>query len=91
MQHFIGSYNKAFRIMHSVSVRCSASLMFVSSGTDWCNTRFRKCMYSLMCRIAASMTRNCHSVEHSDVYNTSVLRMKWIRAIDTLLYTFLHI
>ena len=48
-------------------------------------TRFRKCMYSLMCRISVSMNKIVQSFEYSDVYNTSVLRMKWTSAIYTLL------
>ena len=67
MQHFIVSYNNAFRIMYSRSMRCSASVMFVSSGTDCCNTSFRKCMYSLMCRISASMNNIVQSIEYSNV------------------------
>ena len=85
MQHFVASYKNVFRIMHSLSMRCSASLMFVSSGTNCCNTRFRKCMYSLMCRISVSTNNIVQSIEYSDVYNTSVLHMKWICAIHTLL------
>ncbi len=84
MQHFIVSYNNAFRIMHSLSMRCSASLMFVSSHTDCCNTRFRKCMYSFMSRISASTNNIVESIIHGDVYTTSVLRRKWISAIYTL-------
>ena len=84
-QYFIASYNNAFRIMHNLSMRCSASLMFVSSGTDCCNTILRKCLYNLMCRISASMNKFVQSIEYSGVYNTSVLCMKWIRAIYTFL------
>ena len=58
MQHIIVSYNNAFRIMHSLSMRCSAILMFISFGNDICNTRIRKCMYSLMRRIPASTNKN---------------------------------
>ena len=47
MQHCIVSYNNAFRIMHSLPMRCSACLMFVTSGCDCCNTRIGKSMYSL--------------------------------------------
>ena len=36
------SYNKAFRIMHILSKRCSVSLMFASSGTDCCDAVIRK-------------------------------------------------
>ena len=74
-QHFIVSCNNAFRIMHSLTMfRRSASLMFVSSGTDCCNTRFRKCMYNLMC--SKNSTNNIvQSIEYSNVYNTSVLCM----------------
>ena len=34
MQHFIVSYNNAFRIMHSLLMRCSACLMSAISGRD---------------------------------------------------------
>ena len=85
MQHFFVSYDNAFRIMHSRSMRCSVSLIFASSGTDCCNTRFRKCMCSLMCRTSAFTNNIVQTIEYSDVYNSSVLRMKWTHAIYTLL------
>ena len=71
--------------MHSVFMgHSAASTMFVSSGTDCCYTRLRKCMYSLMCRILASTNSIVESITQSDVYNTSGLRRQWISAIDTL-------
>ena len=80
MQHFILFYN-------ALRMRCSASLTFSSSGTDCCNTRFRKFMYSLLCRISASTNNIVQRIEYSDVHDISVLRTKWIRAICTHLKT----
>ena len=34
MHHFIVSYNNAFRILHGLPMRCSASGMFASSGVN---------------------------------------------------------
>ena len=42
-------------------------------------------MYSLMCRTSASTNNIIQSIEYSDVYNTSVLRIKWLKKIYTLL------
>ena len=36
MQYFIVSYDNPFMITHTLSMKCSASLMYVSSDTDWC-------------------------------------------------------
>ena len=40
MQQFNVYYNNAFMIMHGLSMRCCARLMFVSSGIDCCNSNF---------------------------------------------------
>ena len=85
MQHFIASYNNAFKIMHSLSMMCSASLMLLVLAITVGNTRFRKCVSSLTCRIFPSTNNIVQSIEYNDMYDTSVLRIKWIRAICTLL------
>ena len=41
MHHFIVSYNNAFRILHGLPMRCSASGMFASSGVNSCQTLIR--------------------------------------------------
>ena len=55
MQHFIVSYHNAFRILHNLPMRCSASFIFATAVIDNCNlTRIRKCIYSLMTRLSTS-------------------------------------
>ena len=77
-------------ITHSLSMRCNASLMFANSDTDCCNTMFRKCMYSLMCRISASTNNIVQSFASSDVYYSCALHIKGIRAIYTLYFIYFY-
>ena len=74
----------AFRITHSLSMRCISSAIFVSTGADCCNTMFVEYMYSLMCLISASANSTVDRIMHSDVYNISGLRRKSFSAIYTL-------
>ena len=46
MHHFIVSYNNAFIILHGLSMRCSASGMFASSGVNSCQTLIRRSVYN---------------------------------------------
>ena len=48
MHHFIVSYNNAFRILHGLPMRCSASGMFASSGVNSCHTLIRRCLQPTM-------------------------------------------
>ena len=41
MLHFIVSYNNAFRILHNLHMRCSASFMFTNAIVDSCSTCIR--------------------------------------------------
>ena len=36
LKRFIVAYNNAFRIMHGLSMRCSASFMFANARVDSC-------------------------------------------------------
>ena len=65
MRHFIVSYNNAFRIWHCLPMRCSASGMFASSGVNSCQTLIRRSVYSLQCRLHASL----NSIVRSRPYN----------------------
>ena len=47
MRQFIVSYNNSFRILRSLPMRCSASVMFPSSNVDSCQARIRPSIYSL--------------------------------------------
>ena len=48
MWRFIVSYNNAFRILHNLHMRCSASFMFANAVVDSCSTCIRKSIFSLM-------------------------------------------
>ena len=51
LKRFIVAYNNAFRIMHSLSMRCSTSFMFANARVDSCQARIVECTHSIMCRI----------------------------------------
>lgn len=84
IQRFIVSYNNAFRILHSLPRRCSASHMFATSRVDSCKTRIRRSIYSLMNRLSASNNSIVRSIIHSDVHITSALHTSWLRALHSL-------
>ena len=42
IRHYIVSYNNAYRILHNLPTRCSASFMFAKDVVDNCTTRVRK-------------------------------------------------
>ena len=54
MSRFIVSYNNAFRILHSLHIRFSASFMFANAVVDSCSTCIRKRIFSLMIRLNSS-------------------------------------
>ena len=64
MSHFIVSYNNAFRILHNLHMRCSASFMFANAVVDsnCCSTCIRKNMFSLMSRLNTSTNDNCAEI-----------------------------
>ena len=78
MHHFIVSYNNAFRILHGLPMRCSASGMFASSGVNSCKTLIRRCVYSLQCRLHASLNLIVDSIINSEVHLTSSLYKAWL-------------
>ena len=53
MSRFIVAYNNAFRILHSLHIRFSASFMF-ANAVDSCSTCIRKRIFSLMIRLNSS-------------------------------------
>ena len=70
MHHFIVSYNNAFRIVHGLPMRCSASGMFASSGVNSCQTCIRRSVYSLQCILYASLISIVHNIINRDVHLT---------------------
>ena len=78
MHHFIVSYNNAFRILHGLPMRCSASGMFASSGVNSCQTLIRRCVYSLQCRLHASLNSIVDSIINCEVHLTSSLYKAWL-------------
>ena len=68
MSRFIVSYNNAFRILHNLHMRCSASFMFANAVFDSCSTCIRKSIFSLMSRLNTSTNIIVQSTLNSDVY-----------------------
>ena len=83
IRHFIVSYNNAYRILHNLPMRCSASFMFANAVVDNCTTRVRKCIFSLLGRLTTSTNVIVQSALNSDVYTTSTLQQRWIKALYT--------
>ena len=78
MRHFIVSYNNTFRILHGLPMRCSASGMFARSGVNSCQTCIRRNVYSLKCRLHASLNSIVHNTINCDVHLTSSLHRSWL-------------
>ena len=68
MHHFIVSYNNAFIILHGLPMRCSASGMFASSGVNSCQTFIRRSVYSIQCRLHASLNSIVDSIINCEVH-----------------------
>ena len=83
MKQLVVAYNNYFIIMHRLSMRCSASLMFANARVDSCEARIRKCIYSIMERIRTSTNYVITRVATSDVYVASTLYTAWNRALYT--------
>ena len=85
IRHFIVSYNNAYRILHNLPMRCSASFMFGNAVVDnkFCTTRVRKRIVSLLGRLTSSTNVIVQSALYSDVYTTSALQHRWIKALYT--------
>ena len=85
MQHFIVSYNNAFRILHNLPTRCSASFMFGTAAVNSCKTRIRKCIYSLTSCWSTSTNVIVQCTLNSHVYITSGLHSSWISVLCTIM------
>ena len=67
MHHFMVSYNNSFSILHDRPMRCSASGMFASSGVNSC---IRRSVYSLQCRLHASLNSIVYNIINRDLHLT---------------------
>ena len=85
MQHLIGSYNNAFRILRNLPMRCSARFMFAAAVVDSCKTRIRKSIYSLITMLSTSTNLIVQCTLNSDVCITSDLLRSRIRALYTII------
>ena len=83
MCHFIVSYNNAFRILYCLPMRCSASGMFASSVVNSCQTLIRRSVYSLQCRLPASLNSIVRSIINCDVHLTSSLHTAWLYTLHS--------
>ena len=81
LKRFTVAYNNAFRIMHGLSMRCSASFMFANARVDSCQARTRKCIHSIMCRIGVSTNCIVKRIATSDVHTLSQLHSVWYSAL----------
>ena len=79
--HFNVSYNNAFRMLHTLHRRCSASCMFANVVVDSCSSCIRKSIFSLMCQLNTSTNVIVQSTLNSDVYTTSELYQRWVKAL----------
>ena len=64
-------------------MRCSASSMFANAVIDSCSTCIRKSIYNLMNRLNTSTNEIVQSTLNSDVYTTSELYQRWVKALYT--------
>ena len=71
MHHFMVSYNNAFRILHGLPMRCSASGMFASSGVNSCQTCIRRSVYILQCRLHASLNSIVHNIINCRIHHVT--------------------
>ena len=71
------AYNNCFRILLNLSMRCSASQMFVEAGVDGFNTLMRRCIFSFRHRILNSNNTAVRAVVNCDIFLHSVLRAGW--------------
>ena len=83
ISRFNVSYNNAFRILHNLHMRCSASSMFANAVVDSCSTCIGKSIFSLMMRLNTSINEIVQSTLKSDVYTTSELYQRWVKALYT--------
>ena len=67
IRHFIVSYNNAYRILHNLPIRCSASFMFANAVVDNYTMRVRKCIFSLLGRLTTLTNVIVQSALNTDV------------------------
>ena len=60
--------------------------MFANAVVDSCSTCIRKSIFSLMMRLNTSINVIVQSTLKSDVYTTSELYQKWVKALYTLFF-----
>ena len=82
-QRFIVSHNNAFRSLHNLYMRCSASSMFVNAVVDSCSMCIRKIIFSLMSRLNTPTNVIVQCALNSDVYTTSEVYQRWVKALYT--------
>ena len=86
-RHFIISYNNAFRIIHNLKVRCSASIMFVRARINSGKMQIRMKMYSLLSRLYSSENAIIISIVRSGMFEDSTLYQQWLEAMYLHCYT----
>ena len=70
-------------------MRCSASSMFANAVVDSCSTCIRKSIFSLMMRLNTSINVIVQGTLKSDVYTTSELYQRWVKAFNAFFSFFL--
>ena len=58
-------------------------VMFANAAVDNCTTWVRICIFSLLDRLTTSTNGIVQSALSSDVYTTSPLQQRWIKALYT--------
>ena len=84
MHTFVVAFNNAFRIIHRLPMRCSASYMFADAGLGNCTARRRKSIYNLVCRIDSSSNEIVHDIALCDIHLTSALSNNWRNALHLI-------
>ena len=62
--------------------------MFANAVVDSCSTCIRKSIFSLMMRLNTSINVIVQSTVKSDVYTTSELYQRWVKALYTFFFLF---
>ena len=76
-RRFIVAYNNAYRILHRLPMRCSASFMFAINNVKSCKCLIRRAIFSMKTRVYESINNIIQCIVHSDIYFTSLLRRQW--------------
>ena len=71
-------------------MRCSAGSMFANAVVDSCSTCIGKSIFSLMSRLNTSTNVIVQSTLNSDVYTTSELYQRWVKAFYTYFLSFYY-